>query len=96
MTYQECYDISKKFYDTLDIKKDFHDFCELFDCTTVDLKEFMTMLEARYTSKLPPEFKGEFFNFINIDDFANYLHYRYGWRVKELEPIVITRYFITE
>ena len=49
-----------------------------------DLYDYKDRVEEQYRNiELPPQFENELFNFINIEEFGDYLHKRYGWIINE-------------
>ena len=80
MTYEEGINISEDFYDTIDFTKFIDD-----GSHRIEVKDLMSCLEEYYDLShpelLPVEFDGCFFNFINEDEFAEYLNKRYGYRI---------------
>lgn len=73
-------DISKKFYDTIDFWR------FIVPGTSIELKKLIYWLETYYgynhPELLPEEFHGNFLNFIDDSEFAEYLCERYGWRIE--------------
>lgn len=80
MTYEEMIKISESFYDTIDFTK-FID----SNSNRIDIRDLMNCLDEYYDLShpqlLPKEFQGCFFNFINEDEFAEYLNKRYGYKI---------------
>ena len=84
MRYDEMMKRAKEFFDTIDftpfLPKD----------ETVLLRDVMDAIEIYYDEQhpelLPEDFKRCFFNFTSEDEFAEYLHDRYG--IKNREEVV--------
>lgn len=80
MKWQEDVQKSKTFYDTVDFEEFFP------KDTDVEVKDIMDIIDDFYYTQpwlLPDFFDGEFFNFINESEFADYLNNRYGWKTRE-------------
>ena len=90
MTYEEMMKISEDFYNTIDFTKFIH-----INFGKIDVKDLMNCLEEYYNishpNLLPVEFKGFFFNFVNENEFAEYLSKRYDYKV---ETEVIEKYWL--
>lgn len=80
MTYEEEINISEDFYNTIDFTKFIND-----GSYRIKIEVLMNLLEEYYDLRhpelLPVEFQGCFFNFINEDEFAEYLNKRYGYKI---------------
>lgn len=72
--------IVENFYDTIDFTKFINN-----DSYRINVRDLMNCLEEYYDLRhpelLPAEFQGYFFNFINEDEFAEYLKKRYGYKI---------------
>lgn len=77
---EEGINIIENFYNTIDFTKFINN-----DSYKIDIRDLMSSLEEYYDLRhpelLPPEFQGCFFNFINEDEFAEYLKKRYGYKI---------------
>lgn len=80
MKWQEDIQKSKTFYDTVDFEEFFP------KDTEVEVRDIMDIIDNFYYTHpwlLPDFFDGEFFNFIDELEFADYLNNRYGWKTHE-------------
>lgn len=80
MTYEEMIKISEDFYNTIDFTEFIH-----ISFRKINVRDLMNCLEEYYDishpNLLPVEFEGCFFNFVNEDEFAEYLSKRYGYKI---------------
>lgn len=92
LKYDEMMRISKEFYDTVDFMK------FISECYgEISVRDLMNCVEEYYDyhneNLIPEEFQGCFFNFMNEDEFSEYLKDRYGFQVRHE---VIERYYISK
>lgn len=75
--------LSKDFYDTVDFEKFLCHLFLLYNKREIEIRELMDKLEYHFNGSniLPPEFQGEFFNFIDEYEFSEYLKERYGYKI---------------
>ena len=99
MNYKETKMMVKKseaFYDTINFESFLNKFClgnfnNRSVTTIIDVDELVDMVDDYFTTKhpelIPPEFHGEFFNYVTNYEFAEYLSKRYGFILREQEVI---------
>lgn len=86
MTYDEEMELSKTFYDTIDFTK-FFDFANdsiMLDILIIEIENYY---DNNHPELLSEEFQDCFLNFMNNDEFADYLCERYGYKKHIEEPI---------
>ena len=85
LSYNEMMKISKEFYDTIDFEEFLKDKSLL--STDISVEKLVELLENYYNSNhpelLPEQFQGCFLNFMNTEEFGNYIAERYGYRIEE-------------
>lgn len=77
MTWEEEYNITKEFLDTLDIEKIFQEENPLHGDKIGDLMYLVESHVKENNIELPEIFEGEVFNFIDVSEFIIYLKNRY-------------------